>query len=156
MKCYFRKMPDGALVADNDETSDWLQKVKAGAVVGGEFTKPRNYRFLKKTMLLFETCFKHFVAAREWDQTYKGMVIEPSFVEFRKDLTILAGHFTVTFDIRGKAEPVAKSLSYANCSEEEAEKIYSDVIDAALKHVYEFSISDGQLRKIVDEILRFS
>ena len=164
MKCYFRKMPDGALVADNDETSDWLRSIKSGAILGGDFPdgddekihRPRNYLFLKKTMCLFRVCFDYFTENHEWNQTYKGIAIEPSFEMFRKNLTILAGHYTATYDIRGDVRLEAKSLSFAKCTEEEAGQIYSDVINAALKQVYSLSMTEDQLRKLVDEILRFS
>lgn len=156
MKLYFKKMPGGVLVADNDETAEWLQKVKNGDVLSGEFARPRNYKFLKKTMVLFKVCFDHFAEHLDTGLEYKGMKVEPSLEMFRKQLTILAGHYTATYDIRGNVRLEAKSLSFANCSEEEAEKIYSDVINAALKQVYRKRISEQQLRKIVDDILAFA
>lgn len=155
MKLFLRKMSDGALVADDNETSDWLQKIKIGAVLGGDFAQVRNYLFLQKTMCLFRLCFDRFVENHEWNQTYKGIAVEPSFDMFRKNLTILAGHFTPTFDIKGNLKLEAKSLSFAKCTEAEAEKIYSDVINAALKQVYSLSMTEDQLRKLVSDILRY-
>lgn len=156
MKLYFRKIAGGTLVPDNDETAEWLQKVKTGDVLGGEFSRPRNYKFLQKTMCLFRVCFDHFTEHLNTGLEYKGMKAEPSFERFRKDLTIMAGHYTATYDIRGNVRVEAKSLSFANCSEEEAEQIYSDVINAALKHVYRKTMSEKQLRKIVEDIIGFA
>ena len=155
-KLYLRKIPGGMLVPDNDETAEWLQKVKTGDVLGGEFSRPRNYKFHRKMMALFKVCFDYFTDQHEWNVQYRGMKVEPSFDLFRKQLTILAGHYNATYDIRGNVRLEAKSLSFANCSEEEAEKIYQDVITAALKQVFKFSISEEQLRKIVDDILAFA
>lgn len=150
-------MPGGMLVPDNDETAEYVQKIKAGAVLSGEFKQPRNYRFLQKTMVLFNYCFDHFADRMgEVGLEYKGQRAEPSKERFRKDLTILAGHYSVTFDIQGKVKLEAKSLSFASCSEEEAERIYSDVINAALKHVVTVGFTEQELRETVDGLLRFA
>jgi len=156
MKGYFRKMPGGTLVPDNDETVEYLQKVKTGAVLSGEFKQPRNYKFLQKTMVLFNFCFEHFAERMgEVGLEYKGQRAHPSKDRFRKDLTILAGHYTVTYDIQGRVKAEAKSLSFANCSEEEAERIFSDVINAALRHVVTVGFTEQELRETVDGLLRF-
>lgn len=157
MKCYFRKMPGGLLVPDNDETAAYMQKVKTGDVVSGEFKKPRNYKFLQKTMCLFKYCFDHFAETMvEHHLDYHGVKAEPSEDVFRKNLIVLAGHYSVTYDIFGKVRLEAKSLAYANCTEEEAERIYSDVINAALKHVFKLSMDEAELKKIVDTILGYA
>lgn len=156
MKLYLRKMPGGTLVPDNEETAEWLQKKKVGAVLAGDFTQPRNYRFHKKIMALFNCCFEHFTELHDWNIQYRGMAIQPSFDMFRKQLTILSGHYVPSYDIHGNVRVEAKSLSFANCTEEEAEQVYQDVITAALKHVYKQTISEAQLRKIVEDIIGFA
>lgn len=155
MKIYLRKV-QGGFVPDDDESAEWLQKVKLGGVISAEVARPRNYKFLKKTMVLFKVCFDHFAEHLDTGLEYRGMKVEPSFELFRKQLTILAGHYTASYDIRGNVRLEAKSLSFANCTEEEAERIYSDVINAALKQVYRKKISEQQLRAIVDDILAFA
>lgn len=157
MKCFFRKLPGGTLVPADEDTAESLQKYKNGEVLGVELKRPRNYRFLQKTMCLFKFCFEHFadsMAGAELE--YKGMKAAPSFDRFRYDLTILAGHYTATFDILGNLKLEAKSLSYGKCSEEEAERIYSDVINAALKQVFREGMSEQELRQIVDTILGYA
>lgn len=156
MKAYFKKMPGGVLVPDNDETAEWLQKVKTGDVLGADFTRPRNYKFLKKMHCLTHCAFDHFTEHLDGGLEYRGMKAVPAYERFRKDLTILAGHYEATYDIRGNVRLEAKSWSFANCTEEEAERLYSDLINAALKQVYKRSISEEQLRKIVDDILGFA
>lgn len=157
MKGYFRKMPGGLLVPDNDETAAYLQKIKTGAVLSGEFVQPRNYKFLQKTMCLFQYCFDVFAEQMEESHLeYKGQKAEPSLDRFRHDLTILAGHYTATYDITGKVKLEAKSLSYGKCSEAEAERIYNDVINAALKQVFKLSMTEDELKTIVDQILGYA
>ncbi len=149
-------MPGGVLVADNDDTAEYVQKIKVGAVVSGDFAQPRNYKFLQKTMVLFSYCYDHFADRMgEVGLEYKGQRAQPSKERFRKDLTILAGHYNVTYDIMGKVKLEAKSLSYGSCSEQEAERIYSDVINAALKHVVNVGFTEQELRDTVDGLLRF-
>lgn len=157
MKCYLRKMPGGLLVADNDETAAYLQKLKTGAVVSAEVAQPRNYKFLQKTMCLFQYCFDVFAEQMEESHLeYKGMKAEPSLDRFRKDLTILAGHYNATYDITGAVKLEAKSLSYGKCTEEEAERIYNDVINAALKQVFKLTMNEDELKTIVDQILGYA
>lgn len=157
MKGYFRKLPNGTLVPDNEDTVEYLQKIKLGAVVSGEFVQPRNYKFLQKTMVLFNFCFENFADRMgEVGLEYKGQRAAPSKDRFRKDLTILAGHYSVTYDILGHVKLEAKSLSFSSCSEEDAERIFSDVINAALKHVVTVGFTEQELRDTVDGLLRFT
>jgi hypothetical protein len=157
VKGYFRKMPGGILVPDNDETAAYLQKIKTGAVISGEFVQPRNYKFLQKTMCLFQHCFDVFSEQMEESHMeYKGQKAEPSLDRFRHDLTILAGHYDVTYDINGVVRLEAKSLSYGKCSEQEAERIYNDVINAALKQVFRMSMTEDELKKTIDQILGYA
>lgn len=156
MKVYFKKMPGGVLVPDNEETAAWLQKKKAGAVLAGEFSQPRNYQFHKKMMALFSVAHDYFTEHQDWSAEYKGIKVEPSFDLFRKQLTILAGHYEATYSINGEIRLEAKSLSFANATEEEVERIYSDVITAAIKHVFKLTIDETLLRKMVEDILAFA
>lgn len=156
MKLYLRKMPGGTLVADNDETAAFLQKKKVGAVLSGDFTEPRNYKFLKKMHALFQLAYEYFGENIACDLEYKGQKVRPSYDRFRKELVILAGHYEPVFNIKGELRLEAKSISYANCTEEEAERIFSDCINAALKHIYRFVVDEEQLRKMVDDLLAFA
>lgn len=156
MKLYLRKMPGGTLVADNDETAAFLQKKKVGAVLSGDFTEPRNYKFLKKMHALFQLAYEYFGENIVCDLEYKGQKVQPSYDRFRKELVILAGHYEPVFNIRGELRLEAKSISFGKCTEEEAEAIFSDCINAALKHIYRFVVDEKQLRKMVDDLLAFA
>lgn len=58
------------------------------------------------------------------------------FDEFRKNLTILAGFYEVVTTIRGEVKYRAKSLKYGNMDQDEFERCYNAMINAALKHVF--------------------
>lgn len=155
-KLYLKKLPGGALVADNDETAEWLQRKKAGTVLSAEFKEPRNYKFLKKMHALFQLAYEYFGDNIACELEYKGQKVRPCYDRFRKELVILAGHYEPVFNIKGELRLEAKSISYAKCTEEEAERIFSDCINAALKHIYRFVVDEEQLRKMVDDLLAFA
>jgi len=156
MRCFFKKLPGGSLVPDNDETAEWLQKVKTGSVVSGEFVQPRNYKFLKKMHALFQLAYQHFDENIVYDLDYKGHKVRSSYDRFRKELVILAGHYEPVFNIKGELRLEAKSISYSKCTQEEAERIFSDCINAALKHIYKFCLEEEELRAMVNSLLEFA
>lgn len=154
-RLYFKKMPGGLVPAD-DEAAEWLQKIKTGDAVAGDFVRPRNYKFHAKLICLYRVAYDYFADHLDGGMQYKGQKCTPSFDRFRRDLTILAGHYSATYGIKGDVRLEAKSISFANCSEEEAERIYSDVIDAAIKQVFKMNVSEDQLRQMVDNLLHFA
>lgn len=156
MEIVLEKTFDGALRPSTEEDAEKLRTFKLGQGVKVKVTKARNYKFLQKLMVLYSVAFDYYCEHCISAMTYRGQAVEPSKERFRKDLTILAGHYTATYDIRGNVRLEAKSLSYANCSEEEAQAIYQSVITAALNNVYRGSISEKELQDWVDKLLRFA
>lgn len=155
-RLFFKKMPGGYLAPADDEAAEWLQKIKTGDAVAGDFVRPRNYKFHAKLICLYRLAYDYFADNLDGGLQYKGQKCTPSFDRFRRDLTILAGHYTATYGIMGDVRLEAKSISFANCSEEEAERIFSDVINASLKQVFKMSVSEDELRTMVDNILHFA
>lgn len=155
MKLYLKKAQGGVLVPDDDEAVEWLQGVKNGTVLSAEVVRPRNYKFLRKVHALCRVSFDHFTEHLDGAE-YKGMKVEPAYERFRKDMTILAGYYTATFDINGNTRLEAKSWSFANSSEEEMQAIFSSLINVALKKIFKGCITEEKLRQIVDEIMSFA
>lgn len=156
MELILEKCIDGSLRPATEEDAAKLRTFKLGQGVRVNVTRARNYKFLQKTMVLFQVAFDYYCEHGISEMTYKGMKVAPSKERFRKDLTILAGHYTATYDIRGNVRLEATSLSYGSCTEEEAQAIYQSVITAALKNVYMGSMSEGELQDWVDRLLRFA
>ena len=156
MEVIMEKRLDGSFVPATEEEAEKLKSIKAGQGVRVKVTRARNYKFLKKTMVLFGVAYDYFCEHGISKQTYKGQPVTPSKEVFRKDLTILAGHYTPTFDIRGRLRLDADSLSFASCSEEKANAIYQSVITAALANVYKGSMTEEELQEWVDKLLRFA
>lgn len=156
MELIVEKCIDGSLRPSTEDDAEKLRTFKVGQGVRVKLTKARNYKFLQKTMVLFQCAFDYFCEHGINAMTYRGQTVTASKERFRKDLTILAGHYTATYDIRGNVRLEAKSLSYANCSEEEAQAIYQSVITAALANVYRGSMTESELQDWVDRLLRFA
>ncbi|APQ14705.1 hypothetical protein BJP27_24345 (plasmid) [Pseudomonas oryzihabitans] len=156
MEIILVKTLDGALRPATEEGIEQLQKLKVGAGVRCEVKQVRNYRFLQKTMVLFKVAYNHWVENNLQLLEYKGEKVLPCINRFRKDLIIVAGHYEATYDLNNKVRLTAKSLSYANCSEEEAQAIYSSVIDAILARVYRGQMDERRLQEQVDQIIRFT
>lgn len=155
MKVHLRVIAGGALLPDDEEAQAYIETKAVGKVLRADVVEPNNYEFHKKLMKLFRISFDMFEQNLA-PLRYKGQEVLTNFDRFREDLTIMAGHYTATYAIDGTVRLRAKSLSFGNCSQEEREKVYSDVIDAALKHVFKQSVSEAQLRKMVDDILGFA
>ena len=150
------KSPAGHLIPTTDAEFQKVRRFKVGAVVRAEVHQVRNYKFLQKMHCLFTLAYDHFCEHGISPLEYKGQKVVPSYDRFRYDLTILAGHYAPVFNIRGELRLEAKSISYGKCSEDEAEKIYSDCINAALKNVYQSKMDESALREMVDRLLAFA
>ena len=122
-----------------------------GATLQAEVKQAHNYAFLRKMHALFKLAYDHFVEYGVGEQTYKGQRVTPDYDRFRKDLTILAGHYTPVFRIDGSVRLEAKSISYDKADNEAREKIFDDVLNVALDRVYRGSMSEGQLRYLIEQ-----
>lgn len=150
------KTPGGALVPVDDEGRELIAKLKMGQGVRAKVVRARNPAFHRKVMALFNLAFG------AWNPdtlpVWKGEPVRPSFDRFRKDLTIIAGHYTATANLKGEVRLEAKSLAFANMDEDEFQKVYSDVLNAVwdrvLKHVAGYA-SPEDVDRVVNELLRF-
>ena len=152
MKTYLSKTQLGLIPAD-PPTIEWFNKLKLGQVVMGEFKKVRNYAFLKKYFALLG------VAYENWEPgtvNSKYGTVEKNFDRFRADLIILAGFYDVTVRLDGSTRIEPKSISFANMTHEEFEKLYSKTIDVLLKHVYGKDMDANKLNAIVEQYMSFA
>lgn len=125
MKLFLRKLPGGTLVPDSDEAAEYLQGVKNGDVLAAEVTKPRNYGYHKKYFSLLNLAFDAWEPeARE----HRGMPVQKSFERFRKDVAIACGFYELTVNIKGETRAEAKSISFANMSADEFDRLYTSTI----------------------------
>jgi hypothetical protein len=156
MKHYFTKTQTGLMPADA-EAEEWYNKLKAGAVVSGDFKKTQNAKFHRKMFALLKLGFDN------WQQPEvkvsicgENVVPNKSFLRFRKDLTILAGFYHVVFRVDGSHRIEANSLSFAKMSAEEREEIFSKFIDVLIVNVYGAEMTDEKIRLMVGDYLHFT
>ena len=155
MKVHLRKLPGGTLVPADEEAAEYVKKMKPGEVYRCEVVRDANYKFFKKCHALVRLCFDQFCEITP-PQEYHGVAVEPNYDTYRANMTILAGYYTATFTINGDVRLEARSWSYTNMNEEERERLYSALINVALRKVYAYSMSEEELNKLVEEVLHFS
>ena len=146
MKLYLKKI-DSKYVLDSGDDSD----IKPGEVVSAEIKRPRNYQFHKKYFALLDYAFE------VWEPElleYKGQVVGKSKKQFRKDITILAGFYTLSENIKGEVRAEAKSISFANMGDDEFAALYSKTIDAILKHVLT-NYTREDVDRVIENIIGF-
>ena len=156
MEVILTKGPGGALVPLDECESAKIGRIRTGAVVRAEIAQMRNGAFFRKWWVLAKYAFDL------WSETvepieYRGQKVLPEFQRFRKDLTIMAGYYTPVFNARGELRLEAKSIAWANMSEDEFERLYSATIDVVLSKILApGAMTEAQLKSHVDNVLRFS
>ncbi|MDN2710660.1 DUF1367 family protein [Janthinobacterium sp. SUN118] len=140
------------LVPHDEVAADFIQKMKAGALMHADFKKVRNYQFHKKYFALVTFAFN------QWEPrgglTYKGQPVAKNKERFRKDIAILAGFFESTVNLKGEVRLEAKSISFSQMDEIEFEALYSATIDVILSRILTKYTRDD-LEAVVEQLLRF-
>lgn len=145
----------GLLPADN-KTREWFSKLKIGAQIMAQVTQPRNPAFHRKFFALLNYGFEHWAETQKGVE-YKGEPVQPDFERFRKDITILAGHYHAVVTIKGQVRMEADSISFASMNQEEFEKLYSQVIEVLLTRVFKASHwTEEALRSVIEGICEFA
>jgi hypothetical protein len=142
------KQPGGVFSVATDIDLPRLTRFKTGETYTAEIKLSRNPAFHRKVMAFFGFCFSHWCATRAG---LEHMDEYTQFDRFRKDLTILAGFYEQTVRLDGSIRTEAKSLAFASMKQEEFERVYSALINAALKHVF----ANTKDEKILNHLYEF-
>ena len=127
------KHPGGVFSPANETDLERLQRFKSGETYTAEIKLTRNPSHHRKVFAFFNFCFSNWCANRAG---LESMDEASQFDRFRKDLTILAGFYVQTVRLNGDIRTEAESLAYANMDQERFERVYSALINAAIKHVF--------------------
>jgi len=127
------KHPGGVFSPASDSDLERLQRFKNGETYTAEIKLTRNPAHHRKAFAFFNFCFAHWAADRAG---LEHMDEHSQFDRFRKDLTILAGFYEQTVRLNGEVRTEAQSLAFSNMDQEQFERCYSALINAAIKHVF--------------------
>lgn len=136
---------------ESDKAS--LSRHKVGEVMRVKISKMRNGRFFRKWWVLVDFAYAHWEPGEILDLKYEGLRPEKNKERFRKDLTILAGHYRASYRVDGSVRVEAESIAWANMTEDEFEKFYSATIDAVLKHILTRGYTRSDLDDVVERLL---
>lgn len=131
-----------------------LMSMEPGELARIEAVVPRNSKFHRKFFALLNLGFEAWEPPRQ-RKRYKGHPVQKNFEQFREDITIAAGFYEQTFDLKGRMKLKAKSISFANMDDAEFEKVYSAVADVLLNGVLVRYCGRTELDVVVNQIMGF-
>ena len=134
---------NGVLYPANQSDRALFDTIKQGEPRKITIKTVRNYPFLQKYMVMMRRAFELWEAPD--DHVYKGVPIEKNFDEFRRNITIMAGHYQPVYDINGNLHLRAKSIAFPNMKEEEFSELFAKTIDVIIKMV-QTRYTDDELR----------
>ena len=154
MEVLCRRVP-GGLAPESPDEAEKLAKLKAGASVRVSVAQEVNARFRRKWWALAKFAFDLWSETMP-EREYRGQAVQRNFERFRKDLTIMAGHFHPVWTLKGEMRVEADSLAWASMTDETFEKLYSATINAVLQKILAGSkLTDADLRAHVERVMRF-
>lgn len=155
MKGFFKKHINGCLYPIDPDVITYVQRLKVGSVVEGEFLQKRNIKMLRKYMALIRVI--HEALPEPVEVEFRGKVINPEWTEesTRKWLAVKSGYYHVIGLPSGRVRIEADSISFAKMEEDTFEKLYNATIDAALK-VLPKTWNEIELRTVAEQILEFA
>lgn len=133
MKIEFIKQPGGLLIPATDSEAERMKRFQNGGQYTVEIKQARNPGFHRKMFAFLGFCFEH------WSAENAGLEFADEatqFDTFRRNLTVLAGFREVSYTIDGRMRVEAKSLAHGKMEDDEFERCYHAMINAAIEHVF--------------------
>jgi len=144
---------DGQLFPVREQDAEWLHKASNEEYFLGNVKrlKGRNAKFFRKWWAMVDFAYDHFEP--EPIETKYGNP-EKSKERFRKDLTVLAGHYDATYKINGDVVLEAKSIAWDKMDEDEFKLFYTATFNAITKHIFN-NVDPEELVKIEKALWQF-
>jgi len=121
MKLALNKQLDNSFKSAYDSDYDYIKKLKVGEIYFFEVKRERNIKFHRKFFALIRMVY----------QNQEHYDFEE---ELRKDLLISAGIYTTRISIWGEETKHAKSISFADMSQDDFDEMYEAVLNEIVKH----------------------
>ena len=142
------------LIPADPETNKWYEKIKLGATIHSDFRKMRNAAFHRKLFALFNLAYSYWEPGQV---DSKHGVPEKNFDRFRKDLTILAGHYHSVIRLDGTVRIEADSLSFGSMDQEIFNGLYQNILTVVMDKISVLDkLSTDEINELVDKILEFA
>lgn len=155
MNIRLRKTVTGWVPAD-PESVEYHAKLKLGSVQHGDFKNERNYKFHCKWFALITIAFDAWSELCEPMQ-YKEEPVMPNFDRFRKDVTIMCGHYKPVYNVRGEVRLEADSISFGSMTEETFVALFNKTIDVILHKILpKGTFTEAELRSLSEVVLEFA
>lgn len=158
MDLLFQRAGTG-LIPACEEATEWLAKKKHGATILVAPKEMRNGAYFRKWWALVKLGYDYWSDGAETIQ-YRGHDVLPDFDRFRKDVTILCGHYHPVVGIKGEVRIEPDSLRWASMDEITFGKLYDKTITVMLERVFNGKVcptwSEEQLRSVAEQILEFA
>jgi hypothetical protein len=146
------KAASGALVPADQQSIEYISKMKLGGAVTATVKRHNNPAFHRKMFALLNLAFEHWEPD---EKEYKGQRVQKNFDQLRKDITILAGYYETVITFRGDVRVVAKSLNFSSMGPEERESLYSSIINVVLAKILTNYTRDD-LDNVINQVLAFT
>ncbi|MAY41699.1 MULTISPECIES: DUF1367 family protein [unclassified Neptuniibacter] len=94
----------------------------------------------------------------DFSKTHNSYEITPekNFNQFRKDVTIIAGHYVSYYRIDGSVQVEAKSISFSKMDDQEFQELYKSVFNVLWKMVLsKTDMSYDEVEQILNQMLEF-
>lgn len=151
MEILLTKHPDGVLLPADEDEREKLHRFAQGEILKAEVKVMRNSGFHRKFFAMLRVGFDAFTPAVT---EYRGFLVEKNFEQFREDVIVAAGFYTVTTNLRGAVRVKAKSIRFGRMRQEEFEKVYSAVANVLLNTVL-VRYTRQDLDNVVNQLLGF-
>lgn len=145
------KTAGGALVPVDQQSTEYVQKLKIGAGVTVSIKRNNNVAFHRKLFALANLAYD------AWEPEpvmHKGQPVQKNFDQFRDDLTILAGFYETRVRLDGSIRFIPKSWSFARMDDTAKQEMYSAIINVVLAKILT-NYSRDDLDNVVEQVLRF-
>ena len=152
-----RRTLENHLVPSLPEGIEAISKMKVGDEILVTVKTARKGWYHRRLFALLNFMYENFDGPTA---EYMGKTVRQTRESHREVQLILAGHRTMDVIHDGAVRWVAKSISYASCSQEEIEPVYNNMLERVAE-MLGFMQSSGEtpqefVEKYVDEYLRFA
>jgi len=136
VRAFFKKTSGGLMMANNDETADYIDRLSVGQVVVTDIKKSRNPEQHKRYFSFLNKTF-------EMQDSFE------IFEHYRKWMILKSGYYTAIIAPNGNTFFVAESISFDAMDEDKFIQLFSDSINVFLKE-FGIKMSEQDIIRVID------